>query len=73
MTLKICIAYFIAFLVLWLLTELSNSSPLHFNLFQMALFIVILRAGLSIVVFEIMDPDIWPYDWRSFTYCFVYL
>jgi hypothetical protein len=36
----------------------------------MALFIILLREGLPLAVYVITDPDVWPYDWDNFTYCF---
>jgi Na+/melibiose symporter-like transporter len=67
MTSTICMAYFI-----WYCDYLLScrTHPFPLNLFQMALFIVILKEGIPVAVLEIMDPVIWPHDWHSFTYCF---
>ena len=46
-----------------------TSSP--FNFFQMALFIIVLRMGVPVGLLVIKESVIWPYDWDTWTYCFV--
>jgi hypothetical protein len=43
--------------------------PLTF--FQMTVFIIVLRGGVPVGLLVVKDPQIWPLEWDTWTYCII--